>query len=637
MLFKNRNVPVLMGVAGAIVIVGLGSWWRWVEPMERWSYDLRVTIRQPRQVDPRLVLIEVANDSIDQLGRWPFPRSSHAALVDILRHHGARLIAFDVIFSEPSAPAEDAALEGAIEQAGMVALPYAFRLSHVNHGRWQAAGVETPLLPEFKQRVRLTGHINAISDRDGKIRSVPLLIESVGELAPTLSLAMACELLGVRPQDVRVRPGWVEIGAWGAVPVDDQGRALVDFAGRWVETFRHYSYADVLASDVQAREGIPPRVDLQEFQDAICLVGVTATGLHDLNPVPMEPRYPMVGVHANVVNQLLHRAWLWRLPRWINLAVVWLLALAAWLVSKRARPLLGASLIVGMAAAWWGIATGLFVWRGWWLDVAWPATVLFGTYVGVTVQEYLIERQRRALFERELAIAQEIQQSFLPAPLPAHPAYTTAAMMRPAKEIGGDLYQWMALRNGAIGWFIADVSGKGIPAALLMAKVSALIKICASELDQPAAVLMRLNQLLVGELRQGRFLTACYAVLDPAQRRLRLANAGHLESVHVAGSGARLFGKASGPPIGLIDGAQYEEETLSLAPGDLVVMVTDGVVEGRDPQGREFGWEPVLALGTRSHGGQAEHIVTALVEAVQQFARRAPQSDDLTVVGIRVA
>ena len=238
------------------------------------------------------------------------------------------------------------------------------------------------------------------------------------------------------------------------------------------------------------------------------------------------------------------------------------------------------------------------------------------------------EKQRQ---DRELSVAREIQHSLFPSSQPDVPGFEVAAESRPCYEVGGDSYDWIHLGGDRLALVVADVSGKGTPASLLMASVHASVQALAGTAP-PAQMIERLNRFLFANTQASKFVTLFYAELDAASGRLAYVNAGHVPPYRVARDGSLRRLQEGGPALGLIDEAGYEAGEVWLQPGDLVAMVTDGVTEANSPDEREFGDDRVCeALRTLS-GGSASAVLAGLVAAVHEWAGAEGVSDDLTAL-----
>jgi sigma-B regulation protein RsbU (phosphoserine phosphatase) len=249
----------------------------------------------------------------------------------------------------------------------------------------------------------------------------------------------------------------------------------------------------------------------------------------------------------------------------------------------------------------------------------------------VRLHRLSVEQQRR---DREMQIAREIQQSLFPDSFPTVPGFEVFAQSLPCHEVGGDHYDVIPLPGGRVAVAIADVSGKGAPASILMASVHASLRALAGTAP-PAGLMQRINRFLFENTQANRYATVFYGELDPASRRLSYVNGGHIPPYCVGPRGRedRLF--AGGPALGVIEEAVYEEGAVVLEEGDLVAMVTDGVTEAASPEDREFGDEGVLEVLRRGRGAGAEGALRSLVEAVHAWTGPAGCADDLTALVLR--
>jgi sigma-B regulation protein RsbU (phosphoserine phosphatase) len=243
-----------------------------------------------------------------------------------------------------------------------------------------------------------------------------------------------------------------------------------------------------------------------------------------------------------------------------------------------------------------------------------------------------VEKQRQ---DHELRIAQQIQRSLFPARLPESPGFEVAADSRPCYEVGGDSYDWIELENGRLALVVADASGKGVPASLLMASVHAFVHARAGT-DSPAEMTERLNRFLLARTRDNQYVTLFYAELDATERRIAYVNAGHVPPYHVSRDRTVRRLPGGGPPLGLLEGASYAEAQMTLAPGEIVAMVTDGFTEASSPDETEFGSARAPETLRALSAGSARSILEGLVAAVDDWTGSAGCSDDLTALVLKV-
>jgi len=249
----------------------------------------------------------------------------------------------------------------------------------------------------------------------------------------------------------------------------------------------------------------------------------------------------------------------------------------------------------------------------------------------VRLQRVSEEKQRQ---DRELQVAREIQRSLLPPRAPELAGFELAGLSRPCFEVGGDCYDWIPLVDDRLALVVADVAGKGTPASLLMASVHAFVHALAGT-TSPVELVSRLNRFLFARTQASRFVTLCYAELDPRTRRFAYVNAGHVPPYRLASGESLTRLSDGGPALGLLPEAVYAVGELSLAPGEVVAIVTDGVSEAMSPDDREFGDDRIGEALRRLHAESASAALDGLVAAVGEWVGARGESDDLTAVILR--
>jgi len=330
-MLRLREI-VLGGIGAALTGVLLWTLPGLVQSWEWKTLDLRFQWRGAVETDPNLILIEADDASMQTFGRWPWRRTVHAHLIELLHEQKARTVVYDVLFALESSSLEDRALEEAVKTADNVVFPVAVHLLEKRKpytGDHSGAGLEwngfesTPdtrryflanraifPLERLGKEVRGLGHIATNRDADGLIRRVPLLVRYRDKLVPSLAFQGVLHYLQVQPKDVIIGNRFIRIEDARApgrgrrdieIPVDRHGQMLINYAGRWAETFQHASMSRVLERP-EAGEAISgPTTTLE---NKIALVANTISG-YDAKPVPMEKDFPGVGVHANIINTLL--------------------------------------------------------------------------------------------------------------------------------------------------------------------------------------------------------------------------------------------------------------------------------------------------------------------------------------------
>jgi sigma-B regulation protein RsbU (phosphoserine phosphatase) len=239
--------------------------------------------------------------------------------------------------------------------------------------------------------------------------------------------------------------------------------------------------------------------------------------------------------------------------------------------------------------------------------------------------------RRQQELEQELQLARDIQQGLLLEAVPRLPGWELSAISLPARDLGGDLYDFLPARGGCQGIMIGDVSGKGLPAALRMAVARTVFRHEARRGCAPGPTMAGVNRGVLSEIPQG-MVTMLYALLDPRTGTLLVANAGHNYPMLLAGEVAEL--ELSGLPLGVDGDSDYEEAGAVIPPGSSVLLYTDGVTEAARPDGEMFGYERLEALANASRGLKPRALVARLLHELRAWGG-GTQDDDITVVALR--
>jgi serine phosphatase RsbU (regulator of sigma subunit)/predicted ester cyclase len=249
-----------------------------------------------------------------------------------------------------------------------------------------------------------------------------------------------------------------------------------------------------------------------------------------------------------------------------------------------------------------------------------------------SLAQEISERER---IEQELRVARSIQQASLPKDVPRLEGWQIAPFYRPAREVGGDFYDFHHLSEGRLGLVTGDATGKGVPAALVMSTTCGMLQLAAQVLDSssPGEVLSRVNETLLARIPLNTFVTCFYAILDPGSGTLRYANAGH-DPPYLWHGGCCEELRARGMPLGLMPGMSYEAGEVSLREGDSVLFYSDGLVEAHDPKGEMFGF-PRLRARVAEHG-EERSLGDLLLEELYSFVGEGwEQEDDITLLTLK--
>jgi serine phosphatase RsbU (regulator of sigma subunit)/predicted ester cyclase len=250
---------------------------------------------------------------------------------------------------------------------------------------------------------------------------------------------------------------------------------------------------------------------------------------------------------------------------------------------------------------------------------------------GLRLEQEIRERER---IEQELRVARSIQQASLPKEVPEPEGWQISPFYRPAREVGGDFYDFLELKDGRLGLVVGDATGKGVPAALVMASARSMLRAVAQASDySPGDVLSRVNDSLVIDIPPNMFVTCFYAILEPKSGHLVYANAGH-DLPYLWHSGYAEELRARGMPLGLMPGMGYEEGEVSLREGNCVLFYSDGLVEAHDPKGEMFGFPRLRAHVAER--GEERSLGDFLLEELYSFVGEGwEQEDDITLLTLR--
>ena len=270
-------------------------------------------------------------------------------------------------------------------------------------------------------------------------------------------------------------------------------------------------------------------------------------------------------------------------------------------------------------------------------DLAFLEALSGSVAIAIDNARALEERAALRALRREMEIASEIQQSILPRRFPAFPErldFDLYAAMFPAQEVGGDFYDFFLIDSMHLAVVIGDVSGKGMPAAIFMAVSRTLLKATALSGIAPAACLQQVNRLLHAENNSEMFVSLFYGVLDLHGGRIAFSNGGHNPPLlRSPASGVRRLASSQGCILGVFADAAYEDMSCAIAPGDILLLYTDGITEAMNPGGELYGEERLDSLARQDYG-TPRALVDAVVADVRRHSATAPQSDDITLLAV---
>ncbi len=361
-LFKYKySVKWLLAITFSLIVILLYHF-DVFERLELLTLDYRFILRHPKSQPSKIVFIDMAEDSVDAIGRWPWPRRWHATLIKALSSWRPKAIAFDVIFSEPQEDTtDDLAMEEAIRESGVVYLPFSYNLDTQKlKYLYRGEGIDSKYepLPAFQEYMKGTGHINAMPDLDGILRRAPAIITYKDKTTYQFGMKIGFDVLGAKDADISFLPdrhiilfktGYSD--KFMKVPLDRDNQLIINWQGRWGEIFKHYSYVDVIRSYALLKEDKPPLVDLNVFRDKICIIGLTAAGLTDIKPIPIQNAYPAVGLNAMVVNSIVNNDFISEASRKADIFLIVLISILVTFYLSTLRPLSGIIFaIIGMVS-----------------------------------------------------------------------------------------------------------------------------------------------------------------------------------------------------------------------------------------------------------------------------------------------
>lgn len=661
---------VSMTLLAVLLTLALG------ERMRRGVFDSwqAVSPRDLSGTDVRVVLID--NESIDFVGSWPWPRYYLARLTEELATRKAKVIAFDILFSEHDrvqpdtfvslypelsrdAAAEVEALEPMDQLFGKVIGTAPVVLGHA--GVSEAPAGQAPLadapitgklpqavdswpmesaaIPELDDVALGHGLVNVRPDSDGVIRSMPLVMRAGGKPKPGFALEIARNALGA--ESIAVNGSRLRLDG-NSIAMDRHGRMRLHF-GRFPAD-KIVSAADVL--------GKAKNLKADAFAGKPVLIGISADGSSDIAATPLAAEEFGPLVQAQAVDAILRGGWLerpsWAGPaEWAAAALLAILALASAIFGRAYRIVLAIAFLTVPVGSWLAFSNAALL-----LDPARPLLVGGGAVAGVAMGLFALarierERLRETLFqervataetEGELHAARAIQLGMVPPRARLRkldPRVDLDALLEPAKSVGGDFYDAMKIGDDQLGFAVGDVTGKGVPAALFMAMSKALTSAALSRMQaDPATMASAINVELLKDNSEAMSVTMLLGILDLNTGVVSMVCAGNEDPILLAADGGATPVRMEGGPPLCVAELPYPLETLTLKAGETLILITDGVTEAQNAQGKLFGRDRLLT-GNAIASGSASATCEAIRDQVRRFEEGTEATDDLTVMAVR--
>ena len=631
-------------IASAVVTAMIGA--GFLRREDRWAQDWIFQRQGSTTTD--IVIIGIDEEALEELGPYnTWDRNVMASALEALAADPEKkpaVTAIDVLYTGHTSKEADLRLAAAAQELGNVITG-----SMVEFGKqvtWidghasliDPSAVVNYLQPYEELRACTTqGHINAMSDLDGVMRHGLLYVEA-GEAesaeagARVYSMSYQAAQMYLQAPVSDWEPGEADDGAdFLKEAADGDPLYYIPYTGRPGDFYDGVSIAQVIRGEVPA----------DYWAGRIVLIGPYAVGLQDAYFTPIDKGEQMYGVEiqANIIQSFLEKNVKKEIPDAPQLAVVFVLC-AASMVLFLNQLVLNASLSAGLLAVLCPVGTINLYKVGFVTHPLWGAVGVAAGYVLAMVGHYgrtVRERQALALEQErigaELELANRIQASALPKEFPERKEFSLYASMTPAKMVGGDFYDFFMIDEGHLGLVIADVSGKGVPAALFMMVSSALIRQTTAGHYSPARILQSVNHQICARNPEEMFVTVWLGILEIATGKLTAANAGHeYPMVKKAGESFEMLRDRHGLVVGAMDGVRYRDYEIQLEPGAKLFVYTDGVSEAVNKDLEQFGTERILESLRSSEDGAPREILEAVSRAVNEFAGGAPQFDDLTMM-----
>ncbi len=692
LIIVRRGRPLAALVLALLAILLATTELRPVERLRHAGFDAYQRLLPREREKAPAIIVVIDEKSLAQHGQWPWPRTLLARLIQRIRAGGPYVIGLDLIFPEPDRlsaglvaeslpgldaqdiarlkafPSNDTVLAKAIASVPTVLGVAGYELSQLpasarRHPSFAPArqrggdaiafvggqDVAIANLSELERAAAGHGLLSAELE-SGRVRRVPLISRVGDALAPSLSLELIRVAAGRPAFDVQVGPHGVEAVGVGDIAARTQPDGRI-----WVHFSHHDPSRFVSAADV-----ISGAADMAVFREQLVIVGVTGLAITDQVTTPLDERIPGVEIHANVLENIFEGRVLHR-PYWAAWAeALVLLAAGAALIAAMpaSRMFLWPVLMAALFAALLGSGFAAYRYGQYLFDATMPTlgvgavfvVMMAALFAEALMQRRLLrqrlqqEREAKARLAGELDAARRIQMGILPQARNAFPGetrFSVNADLEPAREVGGDLYDFFMLDRDRLFFLIGDVSGKGLPASMFMAVSKALCKSISAR--HPASVTETLREASrdIGRENPERFFVTLVAgILDARTGELRLANAGHDAPylMHRSGKVERLEA-GGGPPLCTVEDFPYGETTYRLAPGDTLCMVTDGITEAMNERGEFYGTARLAGLIERLAREPGEvtpqGAVTAIREEVTRFCGGAEPADDLAILAVR--
>ena len=623
-----------------------------------------------------------------------FSRPQHAQVIQNLTAMKVSAQMVDFIFEDRVSNEEDRPLINATKSAGNVYYGLTFEYLKMRFGednylpeteddiypnspKWQVvlkgdtesfySGADPrQTYPALASSARGLGFLNLTPDPDGSLRRLPLLVRYRGAFYPSVSFRMVCDYLGVAPENIIVKPGrsialkGVRAGKGSLphdiiIPIDESGRMILNDTG-FSNDIQHFRYSEIF----QASQNSTKLDQLtKELSGKIVVLSETVEKQYKTRAVGNEKRLSSGVIHALVIQNILSGLFLSRLSG--PAAVIFeigIIVIILFMSMRFSSPVLSLGTL-SLAGAYIGLAVLFFFYVGTIFQFTRPLLIMLWTLsfllIGMGIEKALLfaktERARK-IAERELEIGREIQAGFFPTVFPKPEGWELSTYFQSARHVAGDFYDVFTLgKEKKVGIVIADVCDKGVGAALFMALFRSFIRVLSGSAHsdghlevsnpdtQPEEIILRtirsINKYIsITHEQAGMFATIFYGILEPQTGKLAFINGGHEPPIIIGPGGIKTILKPTGPAVGLYPKLEFKTGSIIMAPGDTLLVYTDGVTDARNKAGATFTKNRLITLAENSFA-TAEDLITKIKSRVNEHISSENQFDDITIVALR--
>jgi serine phosphatase RsbU (regulator of sigma subunit)/CHASE2 domain-containing sensor protein len=667
----------LISLIGILVIFS-AEYLGFLEGINNYAYDLSFRIRGEREHSDEIVVVGIDEKTLERAGRWPISRAYYGKLLDAAAQ--SRVVLFDVLMAEPSR--DDPILEEAIRRHGRVILPL------------YIDGTSKRVIRSLPFPVRGTGHVHVEEEIDGVVRKIFHTLTYDGALLPSIT-SVGWEVCTGK-MFARKSPSMVR-GQGHPGKIIQMDPLRINYYGA-PGTFRHLSFIDVV-------DGKYPS---QFFRDRIVLVGVVATGIEALLLTPFsQKRNRMAGVevHANVLNNLFDKSSIRSIDtgvEWLGCiclaavffvlflrlgerraTLIWLLGL--FLLTALIFPLFAVLEIWVEPAVFYLSLTLVYLttytlrldeaarkldlgyakivsipgWQTRAADATRAGEGLLGLLspVGINSKIQLVGEMTDQLKEayvqisKDLEAAAQMQRELLPPRDSAIPGASFEWLFYPSRFVAGDIFNYFQIDETHTGFYIADVSGHGVPAAMLSVTISKILAPTKSErshlfqflpdparyeIASPATVIGEINRFFLSSGHSDQYFTMVYGVIDTRSRRITLSQAGMPQPILLRKEGGVSLAGQGGFPVALMDGIEYDDEVIEYGPGDRIFLYSDGIIECFNDNMEQFSADRLMALLEGDRGRPLEESLDNLEKALVAWRGGGEFDDDLTMLAVEL-